>query len=470
MGDLPKTQKAKIDRGLEKIISSRTDQMADRLTENSYYAYSEGDKAAQKAMNLHLTVKIVQKEATQYMKEYGSLIKKEGNIMIPVYKKMADGADELTGYTKYNLMGHSASKDKKQILDIIKKEYQKGTPTGLKQAKKGTYPKDSIASKLHDHFKMQKSHAALVARTEAQRITDHGQRIRYQKLGVTQARWKTSGDDRVRDQHTIRQEHGIYEMDKIPSLGEPNCRCSIVPVLDTENPLPPETKPPTKKQESKSVLTPKKVAPEKDLVIERLKDNKKIDTIKTDLLTDERIDELDYFNPNDKTPYLYNRIDLDFDQEDAFFLYKGQDYSQINSMLRGMDMSYLSEKRREEVKETIKQMDLGYKSDATICREPIQVFRGIDSETAEKAIKSGAYTDEGYTSTSLSFRRPLRGFATNYDGGYKNVISAVIPKGKRIVSFVDEDEILISRGVEMKLTMVEEFESSKVRILHMVIE
>lgn len=270
--DLTKTQKAKIKKGLDKIVQTRTSQMADRLTENSYHAYSAGDKAAQKTMGVHLTVKIVQKEATQYMREYGALIKKEGNIMIPVYKKMGDGAEELVDYTKYNLMGHSATQDKKKIFDIIQKEYKKGTPTGLKQTKKGTYPKDSLAKQLEKHFGMQKSHAALVARTEAQRITDQGQRIRYQKLGVTRARWKTSGDDRVRDQHTIRQEHGIYEMDKIPSLGEPNCRCSIVPVLDTENPLPPETKTITPKKTSKtskSLLTPKKIPPDEASILAR---------------------------------------------------------------------------------------------------------------------------------------------------------------------------------------------------------
>lgn len=283
MGDLSKKKRRQIEAGLDKIIADRHAKMANILTDNAGKAYSEGDKQAQKQLRVALSVKVLQTESVAYMKEYGSLLKKEGSIMIPVYGKLADGADELLGYTKYDLMKNSATADKKGIMDIIQKEYKEGTPTGLKQTKRGTYPKDSIAAKLDSHYNKQKSHASLVARTETNRITDHGQRIRYQKLGITKARWKTSGDDNVRESHLAREEHGIYDMDKIPSLGEPNCRCSIVPVLDTERKPEPPEKPPEepakkkveeklkKKASDKPLITQAKVEPDEDALLARTK-------------------------------------------------------------------------------------------------------------------------------------------------------------------------------------------------------
>jgi hypothetical protein len=184
----------------------------------------------------------------------------------------------------------------------------------------------------------------------------------------------------------------------------------------------------------------------------------------------ERLDAFDNFDPSISVPYRYNKIGLSFDQEDAMYAYKGQDYSKINRCLRGADMSYLSDKKLDEVKRTIAGMKEGFKSEACNCKEPIQVFRGIDSDVASQVLKTGKYTDKGFTSTTLSYNKALKGFATDFDGGYKNVMSMVVPKGTKIVSFVDEHEVLLSSGQKMKLVMVEEMTESKIRMLHMVIE
>lgn len=105
-----------------------------------------------------------------------------------------------------------------------------GKPTGVKQGKKGGYPKGSIAAELHEYFHDRKSHASMVARTEVARIQYEGMMTRYEKHGVKQVKWLHSHLGNARIEH-LERDGKIFDVGKEPPLGEPNCRCTYVAVV-----------------------------------------------------------------------------------------------------------------------------------------------------------------------------------------------------------------------------------------------
>jgi SPP1 gp7 family putative phage head morphogenesis protein len=71
----------------------------------------------------------------------------------------------------------------------------------------------------------------MVARTETAKIQDIANTRRLEDQGVDKVEWITAEDERVRSIHAER--HGqVYNIRDAPSLGEPNCRCVKVAVVD----------------------------------------------------------------------------------------------------------------------------------------------------------------------------------------------------------------------------------------------
>lgn len=85
-----------------------------------------------------------------------------------------------------------------------------------------------------------KNHAEFVARSQIANFNGLSNKIRYQKLGVTQAVWVTSKDERVRKSHMDRNgkvfdlDKGLYSsVDKLTLLPgvDYQCRCISRPIL-----------------------------------------------------------------------------------------------------------------------------------------------------------------------------------------------------------------------------------------------
>jgi SPP1 gp7 family putative phage head morphogenesis protein len=71
--------------------------------------------------------------------------------------------------------------------------------------------------------------------TEIHRAMESGRVDMYAEVGVTKVQWLTAQDERVRPEHAARDGR-IYDLDEALSLmGEPNCRCTLLPVFMDAN-------------------------------------------------------------------------------------------------------------------------------------------------------------------------------------------------------------------------------------------
>jgi SPP1 gp7 family putative phage head morphogenesis protein len=125
-------------------------------------------------------------------------------------------------------LSESSKEQRERVSDIIRKGIEDGKPTGAREVKAGGYAKGSIAKDLQDYFTERKSHAAMVARTETARIQSEASLTRYKKAGV-RVEYRTARDSNVRPEHLALE--GVYDADKVPPIGEPNCRCAHIPVV-----------------------------------------------------------------------------------------------------------------------------------------------------------------------------------------------------------------------------------------------
>lgn len=92
-----------------------------------------------------------------------------------------------------------------------------------------------LAEELVERFDFHEEHAAFVARDQVGKLNGQSNAARQQALGLTRFTWRTSGDERVREEHAERDGE-VYSYDDPPDgelPGEPiNCRCSAEPIFD----------------------------------------------------------------------------------------------------------------------------------------------------------------------------------------------------------------------------------------------
>jgi SPP1 gp7 family putative phage head morphogenesis protein len=99
---------------------------------------------------------------------------------------------------------------------------------------------------LVEEFGFARSRAKLIARDQTSKFNGSLNRIRQQQAGITEYRWSTSHDERVRGNpdgkypnarpsHWAREDK-VFAWDKPPSDGHPgepiNCRCVALAVLN----------------------------------------------------------------------------------------------------------------------------------------------------------------------------------------------------------------------------------------------
>lgn len=94
---------------------------------------------------------------------------------------------------------------------------------------------ETIAQQIQERRSVSRSRAELIARDQVASLNAELTQLRQVSMGVTRYRWRTVGDERVRDEHEER-EGEIFEWSDPPEDGHPgepiNCRCSAEPVLE----------------------------------------------------------------------------------------------------------------------------------------------------------------------------------------------------------------------------------------------
>lgn len=124
------------------------------------------------------------------------------------------------------------------LITRVREEYRGRIAADLIRSIRTGARHEELAAVLEDDFGWAKNKAALVARDQTLSFFADLNKARQTDLGIKRFIWRTSGDDRVRDQHAERDgevytwEDGTGEKgDAFP--GEAiNCRCTAEPVVD----------------------------------------------------------------------------------------------------------------------------------------------------------------------------------------------------------------------------------------------
>ena len=152
------------------------------LAKGAAKSHASGDIDASNLLKMSINIRQVQKEALAYSKQYKKdLITKGGTWVV--------GGENMDKKIFKPWFKDSSKEQRQTVADIIARGVKEGRPTGVKEYKKGGYPKDSIAAELHDYFNARRSHASMVARTEVKRIQWEGAEARFKAHGVKELKW-----------------------------------------------------------------------------------------------------------------------------------------------------------------------------------------------------------------------------------------------------------------------------------------
>ncbi len=113
-----------------------------------------------------------------------------------------------------------------RLFDDLEQHLTRGIADGLRW--------EELATTIEKQFKVSEARAELIARDQAGKFFGDLNRVRQTDLGITSFVWRTSGDDRVREEHQAR-EGNDYKWSAPPdgeTPGEPVlCRCYAEPNL-----------------------------------------------------------------------------------------------------------------------------------------------------------------------------------------------------------------------------------------------
>lgn len=94
---------------------------------------------------------------------------------------------------------------------------------------------DSLIAQVNPDVGNVASRANLIARDQISKLNGQLNQLRQKDIGVERYRWRTMGDNRVRDTHA-RLNGEIFSWDAPPDVGHPGddyqCRCYAEPVLE----------------------------------------------------------------------------------------------------------------------------------------------------------------------------------------------------------------------------------------------
>jgi SPP1 gp7 family putative phage head morphogenesis protein len=91
--------------------------------------------------------------------------------------------------------------------------------------------KDKAVKAIIDRFGVAFSDSDRIVRTETMRVLNDGQKQSYKDNGYTKVEWLVEDDDRLCDECSPL-DGKIFDINAVPSLIHPNCRCTFIAVIE----------------------------------------------------------------------------------------------------------------------------------------------------------------------------------------------------------------------------------------------
>ena len=135
-------------------------------------------------------------------------------------------SDQLELFSQQNaeLIKSLPEQDLFQVSGIVQR--------GLQEGQRFT----TVAKDIQKRFSITTRRANLIARDQTAKLNSSLTKLRQQSAGITEYRWQTAGDERVRATHRAN-DGKTFRWDNPPKItGHPgtdiNCRCVAVPIME----------------------------------------------------------------------------------------------------------------------------------------------------------------------------------------------------------------------------------------------
>ncbi len=93
--------------------------------------------------------------------------------------------------------------------------------------------KDKAVREIKRSFGVGFNDADRIVRTETQRVLNDGQRQTYKDRGYSQVEWLVADDERLCEE-CMAIDGKIFNIDEVPAVLHPRCRCTFIPVLNED--------------------------------------------------------------------------------------------------------------------------------------------------------------------------------------------------------------------------------------------
>lgn len=133
----------------------------------------------------------------------------------------------------------AATRDNIELIKSIPEQYFEKLGDAVGKSMERGLRFEDLAKEVERIGGVTESRAKLIARDQTSKMNSAFNRVRQSSLGISQYRWQTAGDERVRHEHAMNDGE-IFRWDKPPAdTGHPgediNCRCVAVPYFDLDS-------------------------------------------------------------------------------------------------------------------------------------------------------------------------------------------------------------------------------------------
>lgn len=219
--------------GLQETI--RPTKISDSIKHFDQPNYAEQIEQLLRRTRLQLGQELSEEEIRRLAEKYANLLSDQNKGQINKVFTSVLGVDVIASepYLADVLFAH-IRENVNLIKNIPEKTMGEIELMVFREGRAGTRH-ETIAKQINERLGVAQSRAELIARDQINKLNGALTETRQKSAGVSRYVWRTSLDERVRDEHADR-EGKTFSWDDPPSDGHPgepiNCRCWAEPILE----------------------------------------------------------------------------------------------------------------------------------------------------------------------------------------------------------------------------------------------